>query len=200
MAAHSWYIKSHDSKAPIPGLFSLTLSGGAHKCLKILPKMLGCFRNADPTFMNHIKNELAAMAAADQAARRAFYLRGAAWDPTLDVHNTERMKEIIAQIGWPTLSNWGVEAANDARILVQHADHDPDFQRHCLELMKCLPPEEVQIHNFVYLADRVCINEGRPQLYGTQVRLNADGRYEAYNLDDPELVKERREMVGLEPL
>lgn len=140
------------------------------------------------------------MAAADQAARRAYILKGETWDPSLDIYHTERMKEIIAQIGWPTLSNWGVEAANDARMLVQHADHDVAFQRHCLELMKALPPEEIQLHNFAYLADRVCLNEGRPQLYGSQVRRNEHGLFEPYNYDDLELVQARREAIGLEPL
>lgn len=147
--------------------------------------------------MNIIKNELAAMAAADQAVRRAYFQRGKAWDPTVDLYNTKRMKEIVAQIGWPTLSNWGVEAANDARMIVQHADHDPEFQRHCLELMKALPIEEIEMHNFAYLADRVCINEGRQQLYGTQVRQTEEGAYEPYNFDDLELVNQRREVVGL---
>lgn len=140
------------------------------------------------------------MAAADQSARRAYLYKGVAWDTTLIVHNTNRMKEIISQIGWPTLSNWGVEAANDARMLVQHADHDVDFQRHCLELMKAMPPEELQLHNFAYLADRVCLNEGRPQLYGTQLRQNEQGMYEPYNYDDIELVNARREAIGLELL
>ena len=150
--------------------------------------------------MNLIKNELAAMAAADQAARRAYIHKGTPWDASVDVEHTERMKEIISQIGWPTLSNWGVEAANDARMLIQHADHDPAFQRDCLELMKALPPEELQLHNFAYLADRVCINEGRPQLYGTQLRKNEQGFYEPYDIDDIELVKQRRAAVGLELL
>lgn len=148
--------------------------------------------------MNYIKNELAAMAAADQAARRAYFQRGKDWNDSVDQKNMVRLKEIIGQIGWPTLSNWGVEAANDARLLAQHADGDPAFQRQCLELMKALPEGELEILNFVYLADRVCINEGRPQLYGTQVRLCEDGTYEPYNFDDLTLVNERRKLVGLE--
>lgn len=36
--------------------------------------------------------------------------------------------------------------------------------------------------------------------FTTQVRLNSDGQYEAYNLDDPALVQERRMLVGLDPL
>lgn len=150
--------------------------------------------------MNLLKNELAAMAAADQSARRAYMRTGVLWSESMDKRHTKRMKAIIAQIGWPTLSNWGSEAARDARILVQHADHDPEFQRHCLELMKALLPDEVDIREFVYLADRVCINEGRPQLYGTQLRPNEEGMYEPYNLDDLEAVQERRRMIGMEEL
>ncbi|PCI18997.1 hypothetical protein COB64_04490 [Candidatus Wolfebacteria bacterium] len=58
------------------------------------------------------------------------------WDTSVDKKNTQRMKEIIDEYGWPTKSMVGWHAANKAWLLVQHADHDVEFQKKCLKLMK----------------------------------------------------------------
>ena len=86
----------------------------------------------------------------------------------VDERHTARMKEIVKQHGWPTNSMVGSDGATAAWLLVQHADHDPKFQRHCLELMKKVPAGEVSTVDLAYLTDRVLVNEGKKQLYGTQ--------------------------------
>src|SRR5262245_20457116 len=53
---------------------------------------------------------------------------------------TKRMKEIVDEVGWPVAAKVGKLAANDAWLLVQHADQDPDFQRRCLKLIEPLLP------------------------------------------------------------
>jgi hypothetical protein len=50
------------------------------------------------------------------------------------------------------------------------------------------------------LEDRVRMFEGRPQLYGTQLEPDDEGRPRPYPIEDPEGVDERRRAVGLEPL
>ena len=115
-------------------------------------------------------------------------------DNTLDARNTERMKEIIRQIGWPTVSKAGKDVAHMAWLLVQHADHDVVFQRHCLELMKD-SGKDVDQTDVAYLEDRVLVNEKSPQTYGTQF---SDGVPRP--IEDPDHVDERRKSVGLAPL
>lgn len=92
-----------------------------------------------------IADELIAMAQADQAVRR-----GEAFDSGVDRRNTERLREVVSQIGWPTISKVGKEASQDAWLLAQHADHDPAFQRQCLELM-VEAREDVAARNIAYL-------------------------------------------------
>jgi len=144
-------------------------------------------------------NELATMFATDQAMRKT-WLAGAPWDDTIDRKHTARMKEIIAQIGWPRISTFGEDACTHAWLLVQHADHDVAFQRECLVLMEALPAEEVRPSNLAFLTDRVLMNEGMPQIYGSQLRKNAEGKYEPYDLEEPEGVDARRRAMGLEVL
>lgn len=124
-------------------------------------------------------------------------------DEELDSKNTQRMKEIIAEIGWPTVSKVGKDISYVAWLLVQHADRDVVFQRHCLDLMKAEPVDEVNIRNIAYLEDRVCVNEKRPQVYGTQFFdsiVDGEKVYGPRPIGDPEHVEERRKEVGLETL
>jgi len=119
-------------------------------------------------------------------------------DRTRDSRNTARMIEIVEQIGWPTVSKVGGKASGDAWLLVQHADKNVEFQKHCLELMKAEPVGEVALHDIAYLEDRVRVNSNQPQLYGTQFRW--EGNNPVQNIEDPEHVEERRKEMGLNTL
>lgn len=121
------------------------------------------------------------------------------WDEAVDIKHTERMKEIVLEIGWPTVSKVGAEGASNAWLLVQHADHDVDFQEHCLELMKEAPAGEVGITDVAYLTDRVCVNRGRGQLYGTQFT-QEDGKHIPRAIEDEANIDARRAEVGMGPL
>lgn len=119
-------------------------------------------------------------------------------DEVLDQKNTARMKEIVNQIGWPTVSKVGREVSEMAWLLVQHADHDVEFQKRCLQLMR-EQPEEVSISDIAYLEDRICVNEGNPQIYGTQF-YGEGTNYGPRPIKDPENVNERRKKLGMESL
>ena len=121
------------------------------------------------------------------------------WDDTVDAKHTERMKQIVAEIGWPTVSKVGVDGASNAWLLVQHADHDADFQEQCLKLMKEAPADEVNITDIAYLTDRVCVNRGRGQLYGTQFT-QEDGKHIPRTIEDEANIDARRAEVGMGPL
>lgn len=119
---------------------------------------------------------------------------------TVDERNTARLKEIIAQHGWPGKSLVGEDGAAAAWLLVQHADADPAFQRKCLDLMKpLLTKGEIEKRNFAYLTDRVLLAEGKKQLYGTQFT-SKDGQFVPQPIEDEANVDKRRQEMGLEPL
>lgn len=85
-------------------------------------------------------------------------------------------------------------------MLAQHADHDRDFQRSCLALLKAQPPEGGTAREIAYLEDRVRVGEQRPQLYGTQFHQNDQGEWEPFPIEDEEQVDQRRAERGLGPL
>lgn len=87
----------------------------------------------------------------------------------IDEENTNRMREIVAEIGWPTYTKVGERASNAAWIMVQHADRQPDFQAYCLPLVKeGFEAGQVNPSNYAYLYDRVKKSRGERQLYATQ--------------------------------
>jgi hypothetical protein len=153
--------------------------------------------------LEHLGRALQKMAGEDQAARNS--LRDASSSDTgaqtnlraVDRRNTSRMKAIVATHGWPTLSMVGEAAANSAWLLVQHADHDVDFQEQCLALVKAAhAKKDVPPANVAYLIDRVRVNRGEPQVYGTQFHL-VDGRLQPRPIENAIEVEERRAEFGL---
>ena len=118
----------------------------------------------------------------------------------VDAKNTARLKEVVAKHGWPGKSLAGEDGAAAAWLLVQHADADPAFQKHCLELMKpLLEKGEVNKRNYAYLTDRVLVSEKKPQIYGTQFN-SKDGELTPFPIEDEANVDKRRQAMGLEPL
>lgn len=146
--------------------------------------------------------EILYIADEDQALRKRFEfgpIDDRVWKSTHERHR-RRFGRIIERIGWPTTSKVGPIASKCAWLIAQHADHDIGFQKHCLELMQKEPEHEVQEVDIAYLYDRICVNEGRPQFFGTQFTNNAYGAYGPHPIEFPETVDERRMLLDLEPM
>jgi hypothetical protein len=166
-----------------------------------------------------IRAELIAMMEEDQRYRdiekirempqeeREAFMRVAA---EADRSHTARLKQIVDAHGWPTRSLFGDDGTHAAFLLVQHADHDPEFQAQMLPLLEAAVDRgEVAGTDVAYLTDRVRVKQGRPQLYGTQYEIQTDesgvpilndqGRptYLVPVVEDIEHLDERRRAVGL---
>lgn len=92
----------------------------------------------------------------------------------IDKINIRYVKKIIEKYGWIKISEFGKDASNQAWLLVQHADFDPNYQYECLKIMeKLLPTKEIDPQNYAYLYDRVALKTpamGMRQKYGTQIQ------------------------------
>ena len=144
-----------------------------------------------------LRDELAAMVKPDQATRqkRPSEMTKSDFDLMLktDAAHEQRMREIIAQFGWPGRSLVGAEGSVNAWLLVQHCGLP--FQEQCLPLLEqAVAKGDASAANYAYLLDRVRMFEGKPQVYGTQFM---NGKL--YTLEDPTHVDERRKSVGLGP-
>jgi hypothetical protein len=110
------------------------------------------------------------------------------------------MKEIVSEHGWPTVAKVGQDGTRAAWLLVQHADHDPAFQRLCLTMMQLhAGKSEVSQTDLAYLTDRVLVNEGKEQVYGTQFHV-LNGVRQPRPIKDPDNVDKRRRAAGMNSL
>ncbi len=144
-----------------------------------------------------IAGELFMMAEKDQAARNdtkvSYGEDSDLWK--LDKVHEFRLKEIVQEIGWPTISKVGRKSSHEAWLLVQHVP-DTSFQKSCLDLMKKESASEVEPSCVAFLTDRIRVREGRPQIYGTQY-MDIDGKYVLRPIDDEEGVNDRRRAMGI---
>ena len=164
-----------------------------------LALLAGCQHTTGPVSLNQsLREELLAMQAADQRARnQAPDAAEAGAIGNIDKLHTARLKEIVQLYGWPTNSLVGVDGANAAFLLAQHADMDPSFQREVLRMMEPLVASgEAQASNHAYLWDRT----NTPQKFGTQGRCVGKSQWEPREIESPGEVDMRREKIGLPPM
>lgn len=122
----------------------------------------------------------------------------------LDKDNRELLKKVIARHGWPGQSIVGFDGANAAFLIAQHSDLDTVFQRQCLGyLHAAYLKQDLNIADYGYLIDRVRVNTGRPQLFGTQFYVsdvNGKRKLRLKPVERPETLNLRRKVFGLPPV
>jgi hypothetical protein len=115
--------------------------------------------------------------------------------------NQKELEVLLNEKGWPRNSEVGKDAAEAAFYVLQHSD--PLMQQKYLPLLKlrCEEKEASWIH-YAMLFDRMKVNMGLPQRYGTQPILDNrnSGKFELAPLEDKTKVNEWRKEIGLEPL
>jgi hypothetical protein len=118
----------------------------------------------------------------------------------LTAQHGDRLGEIMDEYGWPTAALVGEEAARAAWLIAQHADRQLDVQRRALRLMEQAVAEGTADRRaLAFLRDRVLVNDGREQIYGTQIAGVKDGSPVPWPCRDPERMDVLRGEVGIEP-
>lgn len=152
-------------------------------------------------------DELLAMRKEDDRVRAELVASGDLFDgyhPRMaDVHarNAQRLDAIVVKHGWPGRSLVGETGAEAAWLVLQHAIGHPALLRKCLPLLReSAEAREIEARHVAYLEDRICVLEGRPQRYGTQIDWDEHGELNPLPLQDPERVDSERASVGLGPL
>lgn len=154
-----------------------------------------------------LRAELERMRRRDDATRIRLMESGELFDgysermERVHLENAARLEEILDEHGWPTTSLVGEEGAEAAWLIVQHAISRPNLQRRCLGLLiEAVAEGEAPAWQVAYLTDRIRVNEGRPQIYGTQLDWNEEGELVPQPIEAAAEVDKRRAEVGLLPL
>lgn len=151
---------------------------------------------------DELRVELLEMMRQDQQERTGEGLpAGTRLPPVRDYARATRLAEIVDEVGWPTHDMVGVEGGTAAWLIAQHADHDVALQRHWLDLMtEAAKADQADPLEVAYLHDRVAVNAGEPQRYGTQIRCRDGVPAPATPIEDEPGVDDRRRAVGLDAL
>jgi hypothetical protein len=152
-----------------------------------------------------LRRELLSMRQKDLLVREELLAAGELGGPyhprmeAIHVKNAARLRELIAEHGWPVEDMAGPEGAEAAWLIGQHAIGEPEFMRRVLELVRsCAEQGRVPKWQAAYLEDRIALYEGQPQRFGTQgIDDTRDGLDRPWTLADPEHVNEWRASVGL---
>jgi hypothetical protein len=91
--------------------------------------------------------------------------------------NQNKIKELYKKYGYLGYKEIGKQASHDFWISIQHADNDVEFQQVMLaELKKEIAKNNGSTSEYAMLEDRVNINTGKKQRFGTQVTYNSFGQ------------------------
>lgn len=116
-----------------------------------------------------------------------------------DSVDLERITEILGRRSWPSPDEVGDRASMAVFLVLQHADSlvHATYVPLMREAVKrgAARPEDLAL-----MEDRLLTEQGKPQLYGSQVRLDASGKAAFFPIADEPNVDKRRASVGLEPL
>lgn len=161
-------------------------------------------------FNQNLANELEKMVKVDQIAayipqgkyREMTSEQWKAFKDSVFMTHQKRLREIFDKYGFVGFDLVGEKGSQNFWLMVQHSDHNPEFQKEVLVKMKVqVDKGNAKPNNYGLLVDRVNLNLGKPQVYGTQVDYDFNiAQAFPKNLADSINVNERRKSIGLEPL
>lgn len=118
----------------------------------------------------------------------------------IDQENQDKVVALIDAHGWPGKSMVGVMASSAAFLVIQHAPKEV-MEKYLPLLREAAAKGEASKNHLAMMEDRVRMNKGLPQLYGSQLQLNPETKqWELYAVEDEANVDKRRAEMGLGPL
>ena len=116
-----------------------------------------------------LRLELLEMERVDQEAAQALVALGSDEMPPLFIEQASRLEQSLESFDWLGIDLVGCDGANAAFLIAQHADENVPFQEIALKrLTSAVKRDQAMSWQLAYLTDRVLINTGKKQIYGTQ--------------------------------
>ncbi len=122
---------------------------------------------------------------------------------SIDEENRNKLKGIFAKYGFPTKKMVGNDAMNGVFLMIQHSDNDKVWQKSQLPNIElAVKKGDMDGQSYAYLYDRIKINSGEKQLYGTQFSKvdPVNKMAELAATEDLENLDRRRMEIGMMPI
>ncbi|MCQ9639382.1 hypothetical protein MP478_08260 [Chryseobacterium sp. WG14] len=178
--------------------------------ISLLLIILSCKNTLSVTEKRDLVNEIDAMGKIDQVAayipqgKYANYSREK-WNTFKDsvmADNTKKAELLYKKYGYLGFDKVGEKGETQFWAIVQHSDKSVDFQNKVLKsLKKEVSKKNASPDNYALLYDRIKINNGEKQLFGTQLEYKKNGQaIPKKGLIDTVNVDNWRAKYNLEPL
>jgi hypothetical protein len=116
-----------------------------------------------------------------------------------DTARSRWLRAIVKRDGWPTRAAYGDTASRAAWLILQHSPF-AEFQEELLPSLTALASEgEMSSADVAMLTDRVLVQQGKPQRYGTQFG-SQNGKLVAKPIEGFAELDNRRAKVGMPPM
>ncbi len=150
-----------------------------------------------------LRTELLALGGQDQADRLGFSDAMKSNDRayaqrlmTADSLRTTRLQAIVGRHGWPTVALVGHDGVNAAWLVLQHSP-DASWQGEMLPVLeRAARAGELPTGDVAQFEDRVLVQSGRPQRYGSSFTI-VEGSLVPAPIENESQVDARRAAVGL---
>ena len=110
------------------------------------------------------------------------------------------VKNIIDTRGWPGPDLVGAQGAKTIFLVIQHAD-STTHANYLPLLREAAKKKKASVQDLAMLEDRLLTEQGKEQIYGSQLRWNdSTNSYELFPIKDEAGVNERRAAIGLPPI
>ena len=121
----------------------------------------------------------------------------------IDQENRDKLKVIFTKYGFPSKKMVGSDAMNGIFLMIQHSDGDKVWQKSQLSnIERAVKSGDMDGQSYAYLYDRIKINSGEKQLYGTQfAKVDPINKIaELAATEDLENLDTRRMKIGMMPI
>ncbi|MET9566805.1 DUF6624 domain-containing protein [Streptomyces tauricus] len=113
--------------------------------------------------------------------------------------DTELLRTTLDKHGWPGYRLVGERGSRAAWLIATYC-RDSELQADALSLLeKAVRQQDADPMHYALLADRICLNRGEPQRFGTLHIPTDSGNLVLYRVKDPQRLDDRRHALGLEP-
>ncbi len=166
--------------------------------LELKPMALGTPGTIEPAKLEEIRKELGSRVKKDQSVRTN--PAQASKMGEIDAENRRYIRSLVSEVGWIDVDRFGPRSSADAFLLVQHSG-DLGLMMAALPLIEKDArrfPDYAQPYTLLY--DRVQIDLGGKQRYGTQLHTDDSGNPAVLPLEDPARVDEFLKDLKLPPL
>ena len=115
-----------------------------------------------------------------------------------DFTNLIKIEKILNECGWLGADAIGEQGNKTLFLVIQHSDLETQL-KYLPMMREAVKKGNAKGTNFALLVDRIEMEKGNRQIYGSQIKIDGDEFY-VYPIIEPEKVNERRAEVGLEPI